>query len=536
MICQKRKGLDLRRGIAVVVLLAIGWCTFGTAIAIEAFAADEISVKLNYTKKLNYGNYHTYDFKVTYGGDTRVAYCVEPALKRPGKAAYPASEYNSAVMRKLLYYSYGMPGYDSKTAGYFAALHKSKNFSGANGPYILCHRVLSYAYQKTDSLAKLSSADKKTVKSAYAEMKSWPDPPSGGSFGFDKSVVKAVYNAETGLQETPEIKLIADPDNSITVEIPEGVKMIKCFADGSTDELSSDSVKSVTIAGGDSFRFTAPGEKEGTYRSSEMKESRGIFSAYMIKRSKEQDTAFALQKKRSISFELQWSPHIEKQENEKPVLRTSAAERESGDREITAGGVIAIIDKVTYTGLTPGKEYTVTGRLIDKSTRKAIEGSEGKTPFSPTEADGTVDVKFEVDSGKFAGKSLVIFEKLYSGEELIASHEDIDDEAQTIVIKEEKATEETTEKPAEKPEASVTNADTTTEKPTRGKPITETTAATAAVTEAASAPETLPQTPAKEYESSPVTGDEIHAAVAFMIMAASLLAAGCCIVFRKSGR
>ncbi len=53
--------------------------------------------------------------------------------------------------------------------------------------------------------------------------------------------------------------------------------------------------------------------------------------------------------------------------------------------------------------------------------------------FVPETSDGTIDIEVEVDTREFAGRDIVFFEKLSDAEEnIIATHEDIDDEGQTV--------------------------------------------------------------------------------------------------------
>ena len=59
------------------------------------------------------------------------------------------------------------------------------------------------------------------------------------------------------------------------------------------------------------------------------------------------------------------------------------------------------------------------------------------TTFIPTAANGSVEVKFTVDTSKLAGKDVVVFEKLFDKDnDEIASHEDLNDTDQTVHIKE----------------------------------------------------------------------------------------------------
>ncbi len=110
-----------------------------------------------------------------------------------------------------------------------------------------------------------------------------------------------------------------------------------------------------------------------------------------------------------------------------------------GKKEFTANGDITIDDVVSYKNLTVGKEYTVRGVLMDKSTGKAflVDGKEvsSEVTFTPETADGEVTVSFTFD-GSVINKDteIVVFETLYRDETEIAVHADIEDEDQTVTI------------------------------------------------------------------------------------------------------
>ena len=50
-------------------------------------------------------------------------------------------------------------------------------------------------------------------------------------------------------------------------------------------------------------------------------------------------------------------------------------------------------------------------------------------------ADGTVPIDFTLDASELNNRSIVVYEYLYHNGQLIASHEDITDEDQTITFK-----------------------------------------------------------------------------------------------------
>ena len=58
----------------------------------------------------------------------------------------------------------------------------------------------------------------------------------------------------------------------------------------------------------------------------------------------------------------------------------------------------------------------------------------GSATFTPDEADGTHVVEIAFDGTGLGGKSLVVYEKLFSADVQLASHEDPSDEGQTVTV------------------------------------------------------------------------------------------------------
>lgn len=118
-------------------------------------------------------------------------------------------------------------------------------------------------------------------------------------------------------------------------------------------------------------------------------------------------------------------------------LSTTANDGKDGDKFIEAGGDTIIKDTVKYCAK-PGIEYTIKGTLMDKSTSKALlvsgETIESEVTIEPTDDCGTVEMNFEVDTTELEGKEIVVFENMYYGEELVASHGQFDDEGQTVRV------------------------------------------------------------------------------------------------------
>lgn len=120
-----------------------------------------------------------------------------------------------------------------------------------------------------------------------------------------------------------------------------------------------------------------------------------------------------------------------------PEIRTTAKDSETGDHISFADEKVTVTDTVSYKNLTAGREYTLKGVLMDKATGKALTDRKGKEitaekTFTPEKADGTIDIAFTFNGKALAGKSIVVFERLYHEGKETASHTDIEDMEQSI--------------------------------------------------------------------------------------------------------
>ena len=97
---------------------------------------------------------------------------------------------------------------------------------------------------------------------------------------------------------------------------------------------------------------------------------------------------------------------------------------------------ITLVDTVTYKNLKVGQTYKLSGILMDKATGEPLLVNEqqivSELEFTPTSPEGTVELTYTFDASTLAEKSVVVFEDLYQGENVVASHADINDEGQTV--------------------------------------------------------------------------------------------------------
>lgn len=118
----------------------------------------------------------------------------------------------------------------------------------------------------------------------------------------------------------------------------------------------------------------------------------------------------------------------------------------ANDHYFTTAAGSTLVDTVTYSGLKPGRAYTLTGKLMDKDTGKAATDKSGKeitgtATFTPSTANGTVKVNFVFDGSSLKGKTLVAYETLNgisvaygiaSSKKDLAIHKDISDADQSV--------------------------------------------------------------------------------------------------------
>lgn len=122
-----------------------------------------------------------------------------------------------------------------------------------------------------------------------------------------------------------------------------------------------------------------------------------------------------------------------------PQIKTTANDGISGTKYNNGAEDIVIVDTVSYKNLIVGKEYVIKGVLKDKATGKSVinkaTGKEvtSEIKFTAEQKDGSIDVTFNFTRADLAGRTVVIFEKLYQNEIEVTAHEDLSDEGQTIV-------------------------------------------------------------------------------------------------------
>lgn len=110
-----------------------------------------------------------------------------------------------------------------------------------------------------------------------------------------------------------------------------------------------------------------------------------------------------------------------------------------GEHFFTPNGTSSLTDTVTYSGLKPNQEYTLTGQLINKDTGAVVV--ENTIKFTPNTSNGTTTVPFSFDASDLGGVTLVAYETLSGtvesygtpvGTYVLAEHKDKNDEKQSV--------------------------------------------------------------------------------------------------------
>ena len=124
-------------------------------------------------------------------------------------------------------------------------------------------------------------------------------------------------------------------------------------------------------------------------------------------------------------------------------MRTSASDRDTGERRIVAGKEVTVVDTVTLDGLEKGVKYQLKGWEMVKSenARLLVGGKlvESDHAFTAEDSKMEIQIAFSFDARGLAGKELVAFEELYDVTDpekpvKVAEHKDLEDEGQTVVI------------------------------------------------------------------------------------------------------
>ncbi|MDR1851120.1 MAG: VaFE repeat-containing surface-anchored protein [Propionibacteriaceae bacterium] len=124
------------------------------------------------------------------------------------------------------------------------------------------------------------------------------------------------------------------------------------------------------------------------------------------------------------------------------TLQTTASDQADGDKTVSGEDKQTVVDTVHYENLEPKTDYVLVGTLYDTVTGKPVPGLEKVSKTVTSDEDGTGDWQMvfgPFDASALGGHKLVVFENLLEPGvtgKVVISHENPDDEGQTVKVKE----------------------------------------------------------------------------------------------------
>lgn len=135
-----------------------------------------------------------------------------------------------------------------------------------------------------------------------------------------------------------------------------------------------------------------------------------------------------------------------------PEIHTSAIDGYTKDEVGTVAEKATVVDTVYYDNLVPGREYTITGTLMNQRTGEVYLDADGKevtvtrtfeagkksdgitvkTDEEHNSVSGTIEMTFNFNGTNLEDTTLVVFENLYHNNIKVTAHADLKDKSQTV--------------------------------------------------------------------------------------------------------
>lgn len=337
------------------------------------------------------------------------AFCMEHIKDSPESGTIgEVNPYSSDLIKTILYYGWGGPGnlYENEDEG-----------------IVRTSFALNYVYTGDPAMTnddRISGIVLAQPLLDYAQDHLITDM----NISFDKSSVEG-RPVPDGYLQTEEIHIQGDPRNTLTFQVPESVRMHN-LTTGFTGNGQ------VTVKGQDTIFFTSDAENHEDFYTGELLGSMGHYQPILIKfgDSGKQDLGKLVQMNdlHRASLNVTWL--------EIPEIRTKAFDIATGVNQGHPMKQVTIKDTISYEHLIPGTEYTLRGILKEKTTGESLKSNghdiTAEKTFTAAEGNGTIDLEFPLEGLDVAGKTIVVFEKLYQGTWEVAAHEDLQDCNQTV--------------------------------------------------------------------------------------------------------
>lgn len=217
------------------------------AVAMLSSTSQSVSITRGsyyYYSDYGLGSYLTAPYYVTFGSVTATAYCVQPSKAGPDDGSYTIEKLSdSKTLAKVCYYGTKASGEN----GFFDEVHP--DFSTGKR-FIITHLAAAYANGSSDAFSGTNSTGQALAMELYNYCVSQPDIPDV-AMSFSDANVTAYVDGNT--QRTKEITFNADELQTITMDLPNGVK----FHNVTTGKTSAAGA-SVEVSGGTKFYLSAP--------------------------------------------------------------------------------------------------------------------------------------------------------------------------------------------------------------------------------------------------------------------------------------
>lgn len=106
---------------------------------------------------------------------------------------------------------------------------------------------------------------------------------------------------------------------------------------------------------------------------------------------------------------------------------------EAGKVVPAAGGPVVLTDRVRYANLEAGETYRVAGELVDAESGSPL-GITASKEFTAYAAAGSIELEFAFDPSTLESEAIVAFEELWHSDSCVATHKDLTDEGQTVLV------------------------------------------------------------------------------------------------------
>ena len=247
------------------------------------------------------GSYLTAPFTVSFGNVKATAYCIQPSKPGPGSGTYQITKLEgNKELAKVCYY-----GTEASGSAYFFNNHHTDFSAGKR--FIITHLAASYANGSSDAFYGTNSTGEALAMELYHYAVSQPEIPDV-EMSFSNANVTAYVDG--GQQRTEDITFKASSQQTITMDLPDGVKLHNI----STGKTSAAGAK-VTISGGTKFYLTAPltqtKDVSGSWSAKMQGSITKDYSAYKITTgSSYQDIALVfgegVEDEKYVSFSVKW--------------------------------------------------------------------------------------------------------------------------------------------------------------------------------------------------------------------------------------